>query len=47
VRGQREDYDRWRDAGNVGWGFDDVLSLFKKSEDNERGPANTMVLEAL
>jgi choline dehydrogenase len=37
IRGAREDYDAWRDAGNVGWGYDDLLPLFKRSEDNERG----------
>src|SRR3954452_2478945 len=29
VRGQHEDYDRWRQLGNTGWGFDDVLPYFK------------------
>lgn len=33
VRGNRRDYDQWRDFGNPGWGFDDVLYYFKKSED--------------
>ena len=37
VRGQREDFDNWRRWGNAGWGYDDVLPFFKKSEDNERG----------
>jgi choline dehydrogenase len=37
IRGAREDYDAWRDAGNPGWGYDDLLPLFKRSEDNERG----------
>ena len=37
VRGQPEDYDRWRQMGNVGWGWDDVLPLFKRAESNERG----------
>ncbi|MDR3465590.1 MAG: choline dehydrogenase [Xanthobacteraceae bacterium] len=37
VRGQREDYDGWRQLGNAGWGFDDVLPYFRKSEDQARG----------
>jgi choline dehydrogenase len=37
VRGQREDFDGWRDAGNPGWGFDDVLPYFKRAEDQARG----------
>ena len=37
VRGQHEDYDRWRQHGNSGWGFDDVLPYFKKAENQERG----------
>jgi choline dehydrogenase len=37
VRGQPEDYDRWRQMGNPGWGWDDVLPLFIRSENNERG----------
>lgn len=38
MRGQAADYDHWRQLGNVGWGWDDVLPYFKKSEDNFRGP---------
>ena len=38
VRGQHEDYDRWRQRGNDGWGYDDVLPYFKKAENQQRGP---------
>jgi choline dehydrogenase len=37
LRGQHEDYDRWRQLGNTGWGFQDVLPFFKKAEDQQRG----------
>jgi choline dehydrogenase len=37
IRGQREDYDNWAALGNRGWGFDDVLPLFIRSEANRRG----------
>lgn len=37
VRGQSADYDRWRQMGNEGWGWTDVLPYFKRSESNERG----------
>ncbi|UCH48819.1 MAG: choline dehydrogenase [Betaproteobacteria bacterium] len=40
VRGQREDFDEWARLGNAGWGFDDVLPYFRKSEAFQRG-ANT------
>ena len=33
MRGQARDYDTWRQLGNVGWGWDDVLPYFKRSED--------------
>jgi len=36
IRGQKEDYDGWRDLGNVGWGWNDVLPYFKKAEGNDR-----------
>jgi choline dehydrogenase len=39
VRGQHEDYDRWRQLGNTGWGFDDVLPYFKKAENQAQGPS--------
>ena len=37
MRGQHADYDEWRDAGNTGWGWNDVLPYFKKSEDHVFG----------
>lgn len=37
IRGQREDYDAWSAAGNPGWGYDDLLPLFKAIEHNEAG----------
>jgi len=37
IRGQREDFDHWRQLGNSGWSFDDVLPYFRKSEDQQRG----------
>ncbi len=37
LRGQRQDYDAWRDASNPGWGWDDVLPIFKRSEDYHGG----------
>lgn len=38
VRGQDRDFDFWRDLGNPGWGYDDVLPFFRKAENQERGP---------
>lgn len=37
IRGQREDFDDWARAGNTGWGYEDVLPYFRKSEDNDAG----------
>ncbi|MDP3241621.1 MAG: GMC family oxidoreductase N-terminal domain-containing protein, partial [Reyranella sp.] len=37
VRGHASDYDHWRQLGNEGWSYEDVLPYFKKSENNERG----------
>ena len=37
IRGQREDYDHWAALGNSGWGYDDVLPYFIRSEGNQRG----------
>jgi len=37
LRGQAADYDNWRQLGNPGWGWDDVLPFFKKHEDYADG----------
>ena len=37
VRGQKQDYDHWRQLGNTGWSYEDVLPYFKKSEDQQNG----------
>ena len=33
TRGQARDYDHWRQLGNAGWSWDDVLPYFKRHED--------------
>ncbi len=37
MRGQAADYDHWRQLGNVGWSWEDVLPYFLKSEDHHAG----------
>ena len=37
MRGQARDYDQWRQLGNAGWAWDDVLPYFKRSEDFVHG----------
>ncbi|HTU53708.1 MAG TPA: GMC family oxidoreductase N-terminal domain-containing protein, partial [Acetobacteraceae bacterium] len=37
IRGQKEDFDLWRQMGNPGWSYDDVLPYFRKAENQERG----------
>jgi choline dehydrogenase len=37
IRGQKEDFDHWRQLGNSGWSYDDVLPYFRKSERQQRG----------
>ena len=37
IRGQPEDFDHWRQLGNAGWSFEDVLRYFRRAEDQERG----------
>ena len=40
IRGFPQDYDGWEARGNPGWGWKDVLPLFKRQEDNERGASD-------
>lgn len=37
MRGQARDYDEWKSLGNPGWGWDEVLPVFKRSEDHHLG----------
>ncbi len=37
MRGQQRDYDEWRSLGNPGWGWNDVVPIFKRSEDYHKG----------
>ena len=37
MRGQARDYDHWRQLGNRGWGWDEILPYFKRSEGQVRG----------
>jgi choline dehydrogenase-like flavoprotein len=55
MRGHRRDFEEWAELGNPGWGFNDLLPYFKKSEHNEDyqdeahgrgGPLNVKYLEA-
>ena len=40
MRGQGRDYDLWRQLGCTGWGWDDVLPYFRKSEDFYKGSSD-------
>jgi choline dehydrogenase len=37
IRGQRQDFDLWRQLGNTGWSYEDVLPYFRRAEHQERG----------
>jgi choline dehydrogenase len=40
IRGSRYEYDSWAKNGATGWSYDDVLPLFRRSEDNSRGESD-------
>jgi choline dehydrogenase len=40
IRGQKEDFDQWRQLGNTGWSFDDVLPYFRRAEHQIRGESD-------
>jgi choline dehydrogenase len=40
IRGAAGDYDHWRQLGNAGWSFCDVLPYFKRSQHQERGASD-------
>ena len=40
MRGDPMDYDHWRNLGNPGWGWGDVLPYFKRLEDHVLGPSD-------
>ncbi|MCB1396193.1 MAG: GMC family oxidoreductase N-terminal domain-containing protein [Rhodobacter sp.] len=42
LRGQAADYDQWRQMGNTGWGWDDVLPMFTRHEDYAAGDPGEM-----
>ena len=37
MRGQQSDFDHWADLGNRGWGWQDVLPIFRRSENYQHG----------
>jgi len=37
IRGHRQCFDRWQASGNPGWGYEDLLPLFKRSERHDGG----------
>lgn len=45
VRGEPREFDHWRELGNVGWGYNDLLPYFKRLESCDFGDANMRGLE--
>jgi choline dehydrogenase len=42
IRGQRQDFDLWRQLGNTGWSYDDVLRYFRRAENRSAAPTSIM-----
>ena len=42
MRGQARDYDGWRQMGNTGWGWHDILPYFLRSEDQAALPVDEL-----
>lgn len=40
IRGQQADFDDWKAMGNPGWGWEDVLPIFRRSECNDAGASD-------
>src|SRR5271156_2703094 len=40
IRGQKQDFDQWRQLGNQGWSYDDVLPYFRRAEHQTRGESD-------
>ena len=40
IRGDRRCFDHWLAMGNAGWGYDDLLPLFRRSERNDSGASD-------
>jgi choline dehydrogenase-like flavoprotein len=46
IRGQAEDYEKWLNAGNKGWGYRDLMKYFIALENNQITKINFMEILA-
>ena len=47
IRGNSDDYDNWQNLGNQGWSSKEVLTYFKKAENQSRGASEYHDIEGL